>query len=147
MSIATNLKQQMIAHDLTTAQLSEMSGVSKGSLSIYLKGHTKPAEEVLERLAAALNCTPKDLDKPRQIRQRGKNVPVETAARIMGKEPQGIRLMLQRGKLPFGYAVKNEGSTKFNYYINQADFEDYIGCTLEEALRELEQNHVQEEAV
>ena len=51
MSIATNLKSLMVSHDLTTAQLSELSGVSKGSLTIYLKGHTKPAPEILERLA------------------------------------------------------------------------------------------------
>lgn len=132
MSIATNLKQQMIAHDLTTAQLSEQSGVSKGSLAVYLKGHTKPAREVLERLAAALNCTPEELDKPRQVRQRGRNVPVETAARIMGKPAQWLRIKLQRGQLPFGFAEKNEGSGRFNYYINQAGFEEYVGIKMED---------------
>lgn len=134
MSIATNLKQQMIAHDLTTAQLSERAGVSKGSLAIYLKGHTKPAREVLERLAAALSCTPEELDKPKAVRQRGCNVPVVTAARIMGKEPQWLRIMLQQGKLPFGFADKKPGSSQYNYYINQADFESYIGRPLEEGI-------------
>ena len=134
MSIATNLKSMMIAHDLTTAQLSEASGVSKGSLAVYLKGHTKPAPEILARLAAALGCTPEELDKPRQVRQRGRNVPVETAARIMGKPAQWLRVMLQQGRLPFGYAEKNKGSGRYNYYINQADFESFVGVGLEDAL-------------
>lgn len=132
MSIATNLKSQMVAHDLTTAQLSERSGVSKGSLAIYLKGHTKPAPEILARLAAALSCTPEELDKPSVVRQRGCNVPVVTAARIMGKEPQWLRVMLQQGRLPFGFADKRPGSSQYSYFINQADFESYIGRPLEE---------------
>ena len=134
MSIATNLKSLMVSHDLTTAQLSELSGVSKGSLTIYLKGHTKPAPEIVKRLAAALGCSPEELDKPKAVRQHGKNVPVSTAARIMGKGPQDIRVLLQKGRLPFGFAEKMPGSTQYSYYINQADFEAYIGCTIEEAL-------------
>ena len=132
MSIATNLKSLMVSHDLTTAQLSELSGVSKGSLTIYLKGHTKPAPEILERLAAALGCSPEDLDKPKAVRQRGCNVPVVVAAQVMGKPAQWLRIMLQQGRLPFGFAEKNAGSTVYNYYINQADFEAYIGRPLTE---------------
>lgn len=132
MSIATNLKSLMVSHDLTTAQLSERSGVSKGSLAIYLKGHKKPAPEILERLASALSCRVEDLDKPAAVRQRGCNVPVATAARMMGKNPQWLRLMLQQGRFPFGFADKRPGSSVYNYYINQADFEAYIGRPLEE---------------
>ena len=36
----------------------------------------------------------------------GRNVPVNDAARIMGKSPQFIRVGLQRGILPFGVAFK-----------------------------------------
>lgn len=133
MSIATNLKSLMIAHDLSAAQLSERSGVSKGSLTVYLKGHIKPDREVLERLSAALGCTPDDLDRPKSVRQRGTNVPVETAARIMGKPAQWLRVMLQQGRFPFGFAVKNEGSGQYNYYINQTDFEEYVGRKVEDA--------------
>ena len=38
----------------------------------------------------------------------GRNVPVNDAARIMGKSPQFIRIGLQRGILPFGVALKTD---------------------------------------
>lgn len=132
MSVAVNLKRYMIAADMTTAELAEASGVSKSSIAVYLKGHTKPAPAVLAKLAGALGCTVDALDRPAKVRQKGTNVPIATAARIMGKEPQWLRIMLQRGLLPFGQAVKNNGSTKYNYYINQADFERYTGVAVEE---------------
>lgn len=131
MSVAVNLKRYMVACDMTTTELADASGVSKASIGAYLKGHTKPAPAVLSKLADALGCTVDALDKPAKVRQRGTNVPIATAAAIMGKEPQWLRLMLQRGLLPFGQAIKNEGSTKYNYYINQADFERYTGVTVE----------------
>lgn len=134
MSIASNLKQQMTAHDLSAAQLAEISGVSKGAISIYLKGHTKPADEILAKLAYALRCTTEDLEKPRQIRQRGCNVPVETAARIMGKPAQWLRIMLQQERLPFGFADRRDGSNRYSYYINQADFEAFVGVRVEDVV-------------
>ena len=48
----------------------------------------------------------------------GRNVPITEIARATGKNPQFIRIGLQRGTLPFGVAMKNEGSSEYTYYCS-----------------------------
>ena len=48
----------------------------------------------------------------------GHNVPIAEIARATGKNPQFIRIGLQRGILPFGIAMKNEGSSEYTYYCS-----------------------------
>lgn len=56
-----------------------------------------------------------------------KNLSVREAAFQMGKTPSFVRVGLQLGKLPFGTAVKL--SSKWTYYINPTQFNQYIGKT------------------
>lgn len=51
---------------------------------------------------------------------------VVDAARIMGKDPQFIRIGLQRGLLPFGWAIKISPK-RWSYYISPKLFEQYVG--------------------
>lgn len=46
----------------------------------------------------------------------GRNVPIAELARATVKDPQYLRVGLQKGILNFGYAFKKDGSTEFNYY-------------------------------
>ncbi len=46
----------------------------------------------------------------------GRNVPITELAKAMGKDPQYIRIGLQRGIFKFGYVIKKDDSTEFNYY-------------------------------
>ncbi len=50
---------------------------------------------------------------------------VKEAAKLLGKSEQFVRIGLQRGILPFGYAVKM--STKWTYHISEAKIYDYLG--------------------
>lgn len=52
-------------------------------------------------------------------------VKVEDAAKILGVSSQFIRLGIQRGILPIGYAVKT--SSKWTYHISPFLLEQYIG--------------------
>lgn len=45
----------------------------------------------------------------------GRNVPIAEIARATGKDPQYIRIGLQKGIFQFGFAFKKDGSTEFNY--------------------------------
>ena len=56
-----------------------------------------------------------------------KNVPVEQAARLLGKSKQFVRVSLQRGVAPFGFAVKVTGD-KWSYHISPRKLNDYIGA-------------------
>lgn len=61
-------------------------------------------------------------------------VSVAKAAAMMNKGPQFVRIALQRGLVPFGFAVKiqeNKGS-RFDYYINPKAFCEYLGITEQE---------------
>lgn len=58
----------------------------------------------------------------------GKNIPVYEAAKIMGKTAMFVRIGLQRGILPFGYAFKtDESNSRFSYYISPKLFYEYVG--------------------
>ena len=52
---------------------------------------------------------------------------VEDAARLMGVTGQFIRVGLQQGALPFGYAVKRK---RWSYYISPAKFTECTGIQI-----------------
>jgi hypothetical protein len=53
------------------------------------------------------------------------NLKIAEAAELLGKSKQFIRIGLQRGVLPFGYAVKM--SSKYTYHISKNKLYEYIG--------------------
>ena len=57
------------------------------------------------------------------------NLPIAVAAKLMNKSKQFVRVGLQQGKLPFGYAVK-VGGNKFTYYISPKKFTEYTGIAV-----------------
>ena len=46
----------------------------------------------------------------------GRNVPIMELSKAIGKDAQFIRIGLQKGILTFGYALKKDNSSEFNYY-------------------------------
>lgn len=54
-----------------------------------------------------------------------RKVKVKEAAKLLGKSEQFVRIGLQRGILPFGYAVKM--SSKFTYNISDHKVYEYLG--------------------
>ena len=46
----------------------------------------------------------------------GRNVPISELAKAIGKDAQNIRIGLQQGVLNFGYAMKKDNSSEYNYY-------------------------------
>ena len=50
---------------------------------------------------------------------------VSEAAKALGKSEQFVRIGLQRGILPFGYAVKM--SSKLTYHISAHKVYEYLG--------------------
>lgn len=55
---------------------------------------------------------------------------VKKAAKLMGASEQFIRLGLQQGIFPWGYAVKT--STQYTYFISSAKFAEFTGISIEE---------------
>lgn len=57
----------------------------------------------------------------------GRNIPVADVAKIMGKDPQFIRLAMINKLLPIGLAYKKEGSSQYDFYISPKLFYEYMG--------------------
>lgn len=116
----------MDERDLTSARLSERSGVSKASIDKYLKGHVKPAPEVLTKLSAGLGCGVDELDRPKEpkVFRKPGNMTTNAAAERLGIPVQTLRIALQRGMYPFGKAILGKG--RYSYWISPERFEAYL---------------------
>lgn len=125
------LKTIMAERDITQTKLSEMTGIPKSGISQYLSGKYKPRQKALKSLACALNVPEAYLiDEPEKAITTSNLKPcclsIERAAELMNKSRQFIRVGLQTGTLPFGYAVKMPGG-RYTYYISPLKFTEYTG--------------------
>ena len=59
---------------------------------------------------------------------------VTECAKRIGKSPQFVRIGLQRGILPFGYAIKM--SSRWTYHISEAKVNEYLGHKDQEGEKE-----------
>jgi transcriptional regulator with XRE-family HTH domain len=132
MSFSEQLKKAMVERNITQAELSALTGIGKSSISQYISGKNEPKEIPLNKIAEALDCSVAFLNGETQcsdmtIDPKGlKNVPIDLAAKLLGKSRQFVRVSLQRGIAPFGFAVKLSGE-RFSYHISPKKLNDYIG--------------------
>jgi len=132
MSFSEQLKKAMLERNMNQAELSALTGIGKSSISQYISGKNEPKEIALNKIAEALDCSVAFLNgttdcSDMTIDPKGlKNVPVDQAAKMLGKSRQFIRVSLQRGIAPFGFAVKLSGD-KFSYHISPKKLNEYIG--------------------
>lgn len=128
MSFAKRLKQAMIDADMTQAELAARIGKGKSSVSQYLSGKNIPKDDVQKKIAEVLDCTVDFLNSETSDDSdiHLKNVPVAEAAKMLGISPQSVRIALQTGVAPFGFAVKNK--TVFSYHISPKKLAEYIGA-------------------
>lgn len=130
MTFAKRLKKVLDEKNMTQAELSALSGIGKPSISQYLSGKNEPKPDNIKKLAEALQVNESFLDGSEEFmddesKEFDKNLPIEEAAKIMGKSKQFVRVGLQRGILPFGSAVKL--SSRWTYYISPPKFYEYVG--------------------
>lgn len=52
---------------------------------------------------------------------------VQETAKLLGMNPQGVRVQIQRGILPFGQAVPSVTGEGFRYIIPAAKVYEYLG--------------------
>lgn len=57
---------------------------------------------------------------------------VEETAKLLGMNPQGVRVQLQRGVLPIGQAVKSVTGNQWRYIIPRRKVYEYLGMVIEE---------------
>ena len=127
MSFAKRLKQAMEEKQITQAELADRIGKGRSSVSQYLSGKNIPKEDVQKQIADVLGCTVESLNNDVQSDKREpdtKNISVSECAKILGKSEQFVRVALQTGVAPFGFAVKNK--TVYSYHISPKKLAEYI---------------------
>ena len=64
----------------------------------------------------------------------GRNVPITEVAEAMHKDAQFVRSGIQQGIFKFGYAMKKENSSEYNYYCPDRKVWEEIGYFSPEAV-------------
>jgi transcriptional regulator with XRE-family HTH domain len=127
------LKTAMEQERMSQTALSKVTGLCKSSISQYVSGKSSPSAANLKVIASALNVSADYLkggvDEPASDTGHLKNLPIETAAKLMGIGKQMLRQGLKNGDFPFGYAVKMP-SGKYRYYISPSRFSDFTGVVI-----------------
>ena len=130
---AKKLRDALNHANMTQAQLAAKSGLTKASISQYM-----PSQKAVSAIAAALDMPELYFtDEAEQINETNKRLPIrlttQQAAKLMGVGAEMIRINLQNGALPFGYAMKGSGD-RYVYSINTRQFMKYVGVTEQEVL-------------
>jgi len=119
----------MLERQVSQTTLAAAIGKGKSSVSQYISGKNVPKLEVQKQIADFLDCTVEWLNSDVPVNdhtEKGlKNVSVEQAAKMLGKSEQFVRVALQMGTAPFGFAAKNK--TVWSYHISPKKLNEYIG--------------------
>ena len=129
MSFAKRLNQALCERQMSQTELADAIGKGRSSVSQYLSGRSVPRAETQEKIAEVLECTVEWLNSEvasDDTTDNGlRNVSVAEAAKILGKGEEFVRVALQRGVVPFGFAVRNK--TRWSYHISPKKLNEYIG--------------------
>ena len=119
--------------NLNQRQVCGMTGCSKASVSQYLSGKNVPSEQKQREIAESLGVDPeyfKECAEPNKAKiiQKGtmKKMLPEVCAKILGVGKETVRLGLQQGVFPWGYAVQTSPG-RWTYIINEQRFIDIEG--------------------
>lgn len=138
MRFKDKLKKLMADQNITQAQVINLTGIGKSSISQYLSGKNEPSDRRKRQIAIALgvqedyfdilnNATPEEA-----INLDGcVNLPVPIAAKLMGKSREWIMQGLRDGVFPFGYAVKLK---EWSYFISSIKFTEFTGIQIPTSL-------------
>ena len=127
MSFANRLKQAMNEMEISQNELAEKIGKGKSSISQYISGKNIPKADVQEKIAEVLGCTVEFLNSEDNEEIKLNRVSVAQCAKILNVNQQSVRIALQQGKAPYGYAFIGEGK-KYNYHISPKKLKEYIGA-------------------
>jgi len=127
MSFSAQLKTAMMEREITVSELAKLVGIGKPSISQYLSGKNIPKVEKQERIAEVLGCTVEYLNGEAEEEPIGlyRLTPAQAAKRL-GVNPQAVRVALQQGTAPYGYAWK--AKNKWAFHISPKKLDEYIGA-------------------
>ena len=129
MTFSEKLKLAMTERNIKPVELALKIGKNKSSVSQYLSGINIPKDSTKEKICEVLDVPLEYFNE--QIEDESKdtflyNVPIKEAARLLHKSEQFVRVSLQQGTAPFGFATKKEGKEKYSYHISPKKLYEYV---------------------
>ena len=127
MNFSEKLKTLMQQQGLTQTQVKKLTGIGASSISQYVSGKNEPSNARKKEIAVALGVQENYFDTflpEAKIQSGAVNLPVKTAAKLMGKSADWVMQGLRDGVFPWGYAVK---MSKWSYFISSVKFTEYTG--------------------
>lgn len=141
MSFAEKLNLLMDKKNISQTRLAELTGIGKSSINQYVSGKNEPARARRKQIALSLGLKEDYFEvlDINEVYADGKcvNIPVNLAAKLMGKSRGFVEQGLQDGVFPWGYAVKMKD---WSYFISSVKFTEYTGITVPFHSRLLEMN-------
>lgn len=129
MTFADKLKLALTERNMKPSELAFLICKNKSSISQYLSGINIPKDSTKEKICEVLDVPLEYFNQEDQTEVGDKfiyNIPIKEAARLLKKSEQFIRVSLQQGTAPFGFATKKEGSSKYSYHISPKKFYEYV---------------------
>lgn len=132
------LRKAMQELNINQVQVAGSIGKSTASVSNYVKGTQTPSWEEQRNIALSLGLKPdyfEEDDEPiLKLVHRGKAeaidrlLPVE-AAKFLSMDAKTVRIGLQQGVFPWGYAIKTS-ENHWTYFINAKRFAEIEGVII-----------------
>lgn len=128
-SFQNKLKALMRERGISQSDLARLTGIGKPSISQYVTGRNVPSRQRMKVIALTLGVEDNYFFQVEDSEAGTDciNLPVATAARLMGKSKQFVEKGLQDGVFPWGYAVMME---RWSYFISSVKFEEYTGIEI-----------------
>ena len=138
MKFSEKLKKVMQDLNLNQKQVREMTGKSKGAISMYLNDKSVPTQETQSDIAVSLGL-PADYfadgvtQEPKKVAIKQcdgiESLPIPEAARLLHMNHATVRKGLQQGVFPWGYAV-HTSENRWSYFINAKRFAEIEGVVI-----------------
>lgn len=127
MEFKDKLKKVMKDHNWSQTYVSDVVGRSKATVSNWLSGKAVPAETRCEDIAMALGL-PVDYFRDDGPDTGFKRLTIEQTAKVLGVGKDTVRLGLQQGVFPWGYAIQT--ASGWTYIINGPKLEQVEGVKI-----------------
>ena len=130
MTISERIFERLRQLFLSQKEFAELTGIKQSTVSEWKKNKTNPSSDKILDICRVLDVSPEwliaDHSMDAQTVPDGvMKVSIADAARLLGKSQQFLRVALQRGAAPFGFAVKMP-SGKWSYHISPSKLAAYV---------------------
>ena len=134
---AKQFKALMKSAGLNGKKTAELCGIPESAVSQYASGRVTPSDEAVAKIQTAFNAAypaTTAVQAPQAVFLSDyTNVPVSTAARLLGLSERLLRNGLKSGAFPFGFAQRRR--LRWRFHISPNKLFEYLGENRDEIIQ------------